>query len=478
MPDSLLLNHSSLPISRVVHIGDLALGGNHPVRIQSMVNTPTLDTAATVAQCIRLVEAGCEMVRITAPGIREAENLANIKRELRKKGLKVPLIADIHFNPKAAEVAAQIVEKVRINPGNYIDRRHGKADFSEAEYRREQEKIAERLSPLLAICKTNGTAIRIGTNYGSLSERILAKYGNTPQGMVESAMEFVHVCRDFGFQNLVLSMKASRVKIMMEANYLLVERMIESGYYLPIHLGLTEAGSGEEARVKSAAGIGSLLASGIGNTIRVSLAEAPEAELPLARQLVKFYARNAMCFPKQQARLSRFFSEQGLEVLKMQYPGLAFDELLIRSAVDFTLSHQKSRAGGILITNCQQTDDSRLTRLGQHILQALGIRHFRGEFIACPSCGRTQFNLIEELEKVKRQTSHLKDLSIAVMGCIVNGPGEMAEADYGYVGAGPGKVTIYKGKTAVLKNIEANRAVHALIKLIKTEGDWVEESKP
>ena len=476
MPDSTPSNSSALPLSHVIHIGDLAVGGNHPVRIQSMVNTSTMDTAATVAQTIRLVEAGCELVRITAPGIREAENLANIKKELRKKGVNVPLIADIHFNPKAAEVAAQIVEKVRINPGNYVDRNRGKVDFSEAEYRHELEKIAERLSPLLSICKAKGTAIRIGTNYGSLSERILAKFGNTPKGMVESAMEFVQICSDFGFHNLVLSMKASRVKIMIEANRLLVERMIETGHYYPLHLGVTEAGNGEEARIKSAAGIGSLLASGIGDTIRVSLAEAPEAELPVARKLVNFYARNAENSQRFQPKTSQILSEEGSAVLKMQYPGLPFDELLIRSAVDFTLLHQEAKVKDIRITNEKQTSDSQLKMLSQNILQALGLRQFKTEFIACPSCGRTQFKLMQELEKVKNRTAHLKGLTIAVMGCIVNGPGEMTEANYGYVGAGPGKVTIYKGKSPVLKNIEAEMAIHALINLIKTEGDWVEES--
>ena len=460
--------------SSVIQIGDMAVGGNHPVRIQSMTNTNTLDTAATVAQCIRLYEAGCEMVRITAPGIKEAENLLNIKKELNERGILIPLIADIHFNPKAAELAAQIVEKVRINPGNYVDRNKGKVDYSEKEYKLELEKIADRLSPLIKICKANETAIRIGTNYGSLSKRILAKYGNTPRGMVESAMEFVQICNDFGFRSLVLSMKASRVKIMIEANKLLAERLIESGHYYPLHLGVTEAGNGDEARIKSAAGIGSLLASGIGDTIRVSLAEEPEAEIPVAKRLVNYYARNENSIHQNKPKTS-IIRESGFPILKMQYPGILFDELLIRSTVDFTLLQQETKFKDIQITNQKKTSDSQLETLGKTILQALGIRHFKTDFIACPSCGRTQFNLIAALEKVKKQTSHLKNLTIAVMGCIVNGPGEMADADYGYVGAGAGKVTIYKGSSPVLKNIEEKEAIQALIDLIKKEGDWVEE---
>jgi len=435
-----------------------------------------MDTAATVAQMIRLYESGCEMVRITAPGIKEAENLFHIKKELNKRRIQIPIIADIHFNPKAAEVAAQIVEKVRINPGNYVDRNRGKVDYSQTEYQLELEKIAQRLNPLLSICKQNGTAIRIGTNYGSLSERILAKYGNTPKGMVESAMEFVQICKDFGFQNLVLSMKASRVKIMIEANKLLVERLIESGHYYPLHLGVTEAGNGDEARIKSAAGIGSLLASGIGDTIRVSLAEKPEAEIPVAKKLVNFYARNKNVVHQKKFKTSNITGKGDSPILNVQYPGIPFDELLIRSAVDFTLLHQETNVKDIRITNQCRSSNSQLEILSQNILQALGIRHFKTEFIACPSCGRTQFNLFTALEKVKKQTSHLKDLTIAVMGCIVNGPGEMADADYGYVGTGPGKVTIYRGSSPVLKNIQEKEAVQALIDLIKKEGDWEEES--
>ncbi|MCK5784724.1 MAG: (E)-4-hydroxy-3-methylbut-2-enyl-diphosphate synthase, partial [Desulfobacterales bacterium] len=350
-------------------------------------------------------------------------------------------------------------------------------DYSEKEYRLELEKIAQRLKPLLSICKQNGTAIRIGTNYGSLSERILAKYGNTPKGMVESAMEFVQICKDFGFQNLVLSMKASRVKTMIEANKLLAERLVESGYYYPLHLGVTEAGNGDEARIKSAAGIGSLLASGIGDTIRVSLAEEPEVEIPVAKKLINYYARNGKSVHQHKPKISTITKKYTAPFLKIQYPGIPFSELLIRSSVDTTLFHQEKKIGDIQITNQEKTNNNQLETLGQNILQALGIRHFKTEFVACPSCGRTQFNLITALKKVKKQTSHLKDLTIAVMGCIVNGPGEMADADYGYVGTGSGKVTIYKGSSAVLKNIEEKEAVQALIALIKMEGDWEEKDE-
>lgn len=471
--NSSILNFHSI-LSHEVQIGDLAIGGSHPVRIQSMTNTNTMDIMATVKQCIQLVNAGCELVRITAPGIKEAENLANIKKELKQYGIQIPLIADIHFNPKAAEVAARLVEKIRINPGNYIDSKQGKVNYSLAEHHFELQKIAERLTPLLKICQENGTAIRIGTNYGSLSERILATYGNTPLGMVESALEFVRICDDFGFKNLVLSMKASQVQIMIDANKLLVERMIEKGYYYPIHLGLTEAGNDMEGRIKSAAGIGTLLASGIGDTIRVSLTEDPEAEIPVAKRLVELNSRNNLAekanFPQQIQGTLKESSQTAIR----RYPGLPFDDLILRASVDFTLLKQKNNIEDIQITNNGQTNADLLNTLREGILQALRIRHFKTEFIACPSCGRTQFNLMHALQEVKNQTSHLKGLSIAVMGCIVNGPGEMVEADYGYVGSGQGKVTIFKGKTPVFKKVNEENAVATLIDLIKSSGDWVD----
>ncbi|MCX6244479.1 MAG: (E)-4-hydroxy-3-methylbut-2-enyl-diphosphate synthase [Bacteroidetes bacterium] len=382
--------------TRVVNIGDVPLGGNNPIRVQSMTSTDTMDTNATVEQAIRMIEAGCEYVRIAVPGIREAENLKNIKRELRKRGFKTPLIADVHFNPKIAEVAAALVEKVRINPGNYIKsaKRYAQSAMRKAQSEEpfEIEQIHERIGPLLKICRDHGTALRIGTNHGSLSERIMERFGDTPQGMVESALEYVRICEGHDFQNIVLALKASNVKVMIAANRLLVERMKEEGMNYPIHLGVTEAGSGEDGRIKSAIGIGSLLADGIGDTIRVSITEDPEFEIPVA----------------------------------------------------------------------------------YGILQAAGARITRTEFIACPSCARTLFNIQETLERIKSRTGHLTGLKIAVMGCIVNGPGEMADADYGYVGAGKGKVMLYKGREVVKKNVDESVAVEELINLIKESGDWRE----
>lgn len=387
--------------SRVVNIGSLPMGGDHPVRVQSMTNTDTLNTIATVEQSIRMIEAGCEYVRIAVPGMRETENLREIKKELRKRGFSTPLIADVHFNPKLAEIAATIVEKVRINPGNYTDKRRvtkGKllndalVQSTNSDYQNELELIAERIKPLINICKEHGTAIRIGTNHGSLSDRILDRYGDTPQGMVESALEFARICESFSFHNLVLSMKSSNTRVMIAANRLLVERMKAEGMTYPLHLGVTEAGAGEDGRLKSAIGIGSLLADGIGDTIRVSITEDPEFEIPVA----------------------------------------------------------------------------------YGILQATGTRITKTEFVACPSCARTLFNIQEALQKVKERTSHLIGLKIAVMGCIVNGPGEMADAHYGYVGAGKGKVMLYKKQTVVKKDVDEAVAVDALVDLIKANGDWKE----
>ena len=380
-------------MSRQIKIGNLTLGGGAPVRVQSMTNTDTMDTQATVDQTLRLVEAGCELVRITAPDVKAAENLYNIKNELAKHGCNVPLVADIHFNPLAAETAAQIVEKVRVNPGNYTDRNTGKIHFTEQEYNDELMRIGEKMSRLIAICRQHHTAMRIGTNHGSLSERVMSHYGNTPEGMAHSALEFAQVCREQDYHDLVFSMKASNVKVMVQSTRRFVELMQAEGMDYPIHLGVTEAGDGEQGRLKSAAGIGALLVDGIGDTIRVSLTEDPVAEIPVA-----------------------------------------YD-----------------------------------------ILQAVGARISKAEYIACPSCGRTQYNIQEALQQIKARTQHLKGLKIGVMGCIVNGPGEMADADYGYVGSGAGKITLYKGQEVMKRNIDQADAVDELVALIKAHGDWVEE---
>jgi (E)-4-hydroxy-3-methylbut-2-enyl-diphosphate synthase len=379
--------------TRVINIGDVPMGGNHPVRVQSMTNTDTMDTETTVAQSIRMIEAGCEYVRIAVPGRKEVENLKVIKKELLKRGYRTPLIADVHFNPKIAEIAATIVEKVRINPGNYVDKKFGVGSLElGVKYDEELEKISERLFPLLKICKEHGTAIRIGTNHGSLSERILNRYGDTPLGMVESILEYGKICREFGFHDIVLSLKASNTRVMINANRRLIDRMKQEKIDYPIHLGVTEAGSGEDGRLKSAIGIGSLLADGIGDTIRVSITEAPENEIPVA----------------------------------------------------------------------------------YGILQSVGVRITKTEFISCPSCARTLFSIEEAVEKVKEKTCHLKGLKIAVMGCIVNGPGEMADAHYGYVGAGKGKINLYKGRFLVKENVDTGEALEELIALIKGNGDWAE----
>lgn len=516
--------------SRKVKIGKAEIGGNNTILVQSMTNTDTLDTEATVEQIVRLVKAGCDIVRITAPGIKEAENLKEIKKDLLKKGIDIPIIADIHFNPKAADVAAKYVEKVRINPGNYVDRNRGKVDWSETEINEARDRIAEKLIPLLKICQKHKTAIRIGTNHGSLSERILSMYGNTARGMVESAMEFVRICNHFGFHDLVLSMKASNVKDMTAANLLLVEEMIQEGFCYPIHLGVTEAGNGDEARIKSAAGIGSLLARGIGDTIRVSLAEMPVEEVPVGKKLVEFYGRKPnmvdevisstnflvtetqntfqeltglkypvisnqiipqadLFFPDKDETENvnsenTFvdFSEanpnenqkefEGRLILNKVYPGLNQADLLLKAAVDFSLLLANNKSTGIWIENGSVSTPDYLGQLSLKILQGLGLRFSQAEFVACPSCGRTKFNLFDSFNKVKEKTAHLQGLQIAVMGCIVNGPGEMGDADYGYVGASRGKVTLYKSGEAVLKNIDEKLAVEALINLIKDGGDW------
>lgn len=379
-------------MSRQIKIGNLTLGGDAPVRVQSMTNTDTMDTTATVEQTLRMVQAGCELVRITAPDVKAAENLYNIKNELLKRGCEVPLVADIHFNPKAAEVAAAIVEKVRVNPGNYTDRNTGKVHFSEQEYADELLRIGDKMSALIDICKQHHTAMRIGINHGSLSERIMSRYGNTPEGMAQSAVEFAEVCRKQDYHDLVFSMKASNVKFMVQSTRLFVQKMHAMGMDYPIHLGVTEAGNALQARLKSAAGIGALLIDGIGDTIRVSLTEDPEAEVPVA-----------------------------------------YD-----------------------------------------ILQAVGVRISKCEYIACPSCGRTQYDIQSALEKIKARTQHLKGIKIGVMGCIVNGPGEMADADFGYVGAGHGKITLYQGHTPVKPNIDQADAVDELVSLIKSAGKWIE----
>lgn len=448
--------------SNTINIGNVALGGSNPIRIQSMTNTDTMDTMATVEQTLRLVEAGCEIVRITAPGIQEANNLYNIKNELVKRGCTVPLVADIHFNPQAAEIAASIVEKVRINPGNYVDRNVGKISYTDAEYNLEIEKITERLNKLIEICKRNDTAIRIGTNHGSLSERIVSRYGDTPMGMAVSAIEFANVCRSLDFNKLVFSMKASNVKVMVYSTRLFVQKMIEQGMNYPIHLGVTEAGDAMQGRIKSSAGIGTLLLDGIGDTLRVSLTEDPVAEIPVAKQIVDYLPRKEVRNQDILNLKTSFSPADKSEYYTPRYSTMEEYQIL-QSAV-----YAKAYIDGQVC----EIDDNSDTALD--IMQAVGAKISKAEYISCPSCGRTQYDIQQALQNIKARTQHLKGIKIGVMGCIVNGPGEMADAHYGYVGAGKGKITLYKGKEVVRKNIPQQDAVDALIQLIKDNGDWVE----
>ena len=621
--------------TREVNIGGILLGGNNPIRIQSMTTTDTMNTQDTINQSIRMIKAGCEYVRITAPSINEARNLKNIKKGLMEKGYNTPLIADIHFTPNAAEIAAEIVPKVRINPGNYADKKKfEKFDISDKEYNNELERVYNRFTPLVKICKKNGTVMRIGTNHGSLSDRIMNKYGDTPLGMVESALEFIRMCQDHNFYDIVLSMKSSNPIIMVNAYRLLVNKMNNENMNYPLHLGVTEAGDGIEGRVKSALGIGTLLEDGIGDTIRVSLTEEPEFELPVARKIVDRYTHRAKHQPiniKQKSSINPFeynkrltipiktiggdnvprvivdmsyiknidydtlkdigyeyiksldkwiisevaadfihigsnelnvniapslkvvcdyskwktfnnksniypelniqqfiyFNENVLKflyintidelsdliiqkikddlnlviildtlnihglsdqrniffkliheeikipvIISRYYEKLSYEDVQISASVDLGGLLIDGMGDGVLISSLGCFDIGVMNKLSFCILQAARTRITRTEFISCPSCGRTQFDLQETTAKVRSKTSHLKGLKIAVMGCIVNGPGEMADADYGYVGTGKGKISLYKGHKLVKQNIDSEDSIDELVKLIKENNDW------
>lgn len=624
--------------TREVTIGNIKIGGDNPIVVQSMTTTNTMDTQATVEQSIRMIEAGCQLVRITAPTKRDAENLRNIKDELRARGYNTPLVADIHFTPNAAEIAAQIVEKVRVNPGNYADKKKFEhIEYTDDEYQAELERIRKRFVPLVKLCKEHGTAMRIGTNHGSLSDRILSRYGDTPLGMVESAMEFLRICESEGFHNIVLSMKSSNTQVMVEAYRLLVNHMLEAGMNYPLHLGVTEAGEGEDGRIKSAVGIGALLEDGLGDTIRVSLTEEPEFEIPVAQELVARYSKRAghekieaasenpinpfeysrrttnsvlnigdhnapvviadlslkteikpstlfaygyqysvpldkwnltdqaadyvfindnkidfeipgtlgviqsykywlkdktkdrhypfltskeylsnevvsevfnlvyVCLTDLTSELIGklksdstavimldTYNEHGMaeqrkimfELLNQEcsvpviigraYANLTPNQLQLRSATDMGALLIDGLGDGVFVAaeNCGPEQMVNQTAFG--ILQATRTRISKTEYISCPSCGRTLFDLQEVTAKIRSRTEHLKGVKIGIMGCIVNGPGEMADADYGYVGTGPGKISLYKEKEVVKRNVPENNAVDELIELIKTHGDWVE----
>ena len=538
-----------------VKVGDVTIGGNNPVVVQSMTTTSTNDTKGSAEQTRRIVEAGGEIVRLTTQGVREAENLYEIKKSLDAMGVKVPLVADVHFNPRAAFAAAERVEKVRINPGNFVDpgRTFKKIEFTDGEYAEELIKIENALVPLLDLCKEHHTALRIGVNHGSLSDRIMSRYGDTPAGMVESAMEYLRVCVHHEFNDVVISIKASNVLVMTETVRRLVAAMDAEDMHFPLHLGVTEAGDGEDGRIKSAVGIGSLLMDGIGDTIRVSLSEEPEQEIPVAKAILRHidevsgasgdYVMNGyiedadrfVCSRRKSAWDGRVTQVVGLDpindetkdgiwadlngdwgleydkisarhdavvtvtadgadwALKVKsfvngmsargienpvivakfYDIVSFEALQITAAVDFGYVLLSGIADAIFIGAPDVTREE-LNRLSLNILQATRHRISKTEFISCPGCGRTLYDLQSTLKEIKAATSHLKGLKIGVMGCIVNGPGEMADADYGYVGAGPGHISLYKGKECVVKNIPASEALPRLIALIKEHGDWVE----
>jgi len=564
-----------------VDIGELKIGGDSPILLQSMTSTSTMDTQATVEQVIRIVDSGAHLVRITAQNVKEAQNLALIKNELRKRSYHIPLVADIHFSPKAAEIAATIVDKVRINPGNYVDKKKGKTEWTDKEYQNDLDSIKDKIKGLVNICKANKTVIRIGVNHGSLSDRIIYKYGDTVEGMVESAMEFFKIFQDLDFADLIVSLKASNVLVMVEANRQLHYRMKAEGFYFPIHLGVTEAGDAEDARIKSAIGIGALLSEGIGDTIRVSLTEEPEIEIPVAKKIEEaakenpfIRLRNNHLFSRResfavdkignkqvpvviqteqsyhfyhskadyifQASNNEWLSSNGILNIKECSIDALFSEVQDReqnyfvrlSLIDLTkelkdllkkekamvlvlekgedtsvqeiqkliqvidtaqitcplvlhlhsnkkdledlMIHSSVQAGKFLMEGkldglWMDSSYHSCTEIAFGILQASRARISKTEYIACPSCGRTLFNIQEKLKEIKKNTQQFKGLKIAIMGCIVNGPGEMADADYGYVGAGVGKVDIYKGHEIVKKAIPENQATQVLLDIIKAD---------
>lgn len=479
-----------------VRIGHIKIGNGHPIALQSMTNTSTNDTEASVEQIRRIAKAGGDIVRLTAQGLREGENLRHIARRCCEEGITTPLVADIHFLPEVASVAARYVEKVRINPGNY---RLDRGD----------------LERLIAQCRERGVALRIGVNHGSLSKRIFDKWGDTPEGMVEAAMEFLAICQREKFDQVVVSMKSSNTRVMVAAYRLLVERMAEQGMTYPLHLGVTEAGNGLEGRIKSAVGIGALLADGIGDTIRVSLTEAPENEIPVAQLLVDHFSQRKGTFeinhperytphhfsrlhpevepkihseahegfllmeahsknPTAELRAAILNSEEGRPVMvKCHYPMVDPMEVGVRAAADLGPLLLDGLADGVWV-DAPALSEEEVRQIELTLLQAARLRFSQTEYIACPGCGRTLYNLEETLAQIKSRTSHLKNLKIGVMGCIVNGPGEMADADYGYVGAAPGRITLYRGREVIERNIPQEEAIDHLIELIKAHGDWVD----
>ena len=477
-----------------VLIGNVTIGSDYPIAVQSMTNTPTADTALSVEQVKRIADAGAGIVRLTAQGRKEGENLENIVAQLRADGYRTAIVADIHFVPEVASIAARYVDKVRINPGNY-------------------RTSNGELEALIAQCRERGVALRIGVNHGSLAKRIFDEWGDTPEGMVVSAMEFLRVCRREEFDQVVVSMKSSNTRVMVQAYRLLVEAMKREGMTYPVHLGVTEAGNGIEGRIKSAVGIGALLADGIGDTIRVSLTEAPENEVPVAQMLVDYYKQREGEFtveyperyhpteyvrrtdvmtpvvhdeiteqfrvvesvsnnPTAELRAAILNMDDSIPVVvKRRYTDAQADVVAVKAAADLGVLFLDGLADGIWI-DAPQLDEQQVRDMELMILQAARVRFSHTEYIACPSCGRTLYDIEKTLADIKSRTSHLKNLKIGIMGCIVNGPGERADADYGYVGAAAGRITLYKGREIVERNIPQEEAIDHLIALIKANGDW------
>lgn len=449
--------------SHEIHVGNIYIGGDNSIRVQSMTNTNTMDTEASVAQILRIAEAGGELVRLTTQGTREAENMSAIHDAVRLAGCEVPLVADVHFNPNVADVAAKYCEKVRINPGNYVDaaRQFKQLEYTDEQYAQELQKIENRLIPFLNICKEHGTAVRIGVNHGSLSDRIMSRYGDTPAGIVESCMEFLRICVRHNFMDVVISIKASNTVVMVQSMRLLVEQMQAEGMTFPLHLGVTEAGEGEDGRIKSAVGIGALLTEGIGDTIRVSLSEAPEKEIPVARQLVDMIPE---CYVLREEALQSI--QDDTVTLRLKADNMEQLQLKAAMAVGAIFIDRKAHKLDII---AEGFSEEQLRDLSDSILQAARIKFVKTEYISCPGCGRTLYDLEGTIHRIKAATAHLKGLKIAIMGCIVNGPGEMADADYGYVGAARGKVSLYKAKECVEKNIPEEEAVERLLQFIEED---------
>ena len=472
-----MLSMSTRRISSVAHVGNIAIGGDNPIRIQSMATTDTNDTEASVAQAKRIIDAGGELVRFTTQGTREAENMKNISARLKADGYHTPLVADVHFTANTADVAAQYCEKVRINPGNYVDpgRTFKHLEYTDEEYAEELQKIEKKLVPFINICKEHHTAVRIGVNHGSLSDRIMSRYGDTPEGIVESCMEFLRIFRREQFNDVVISIKASNTVVMVTTVRLLVKTMDKEDMHYPLHLGVTEAGEGEDGRIKSALGIGALLTEGIGDTIRVSLSEEPECEIPVARKLVDLIPECTQLRAEAEASI-----KDDTITLTLDAPDWETLQLKAAMSVGALLIDRKATKLVILLksgsklssqshTFEERTLSSQLSALSDAILQAARIKFTKTEYISCPGCGRTLYNLQETIARIKAATSHLVGLKIGIMGCIVNGPGEMADADYGYVGAGRGKISLYKGKVCVEKNIPEAEAVDKLLELINND---------